>query len=173
MSSTSWADMVRSLAVVLGVVLAVVLLVPRPNEGATLVVEVAQVAARQQSEARFTLGVPTELRAGWRASSADLRRSTDDVPTWHVGMSAPSGQAVTFEQAKDVTKEWLAVQTARGAVAGEYDVDGTTWQKRSRPDRNTQSLIRVDGDVTTIVTGTTGYAELAEVAASIETNGET
>jgi hypothetical protein len=46
-------------------------------------------------------------------------------------------------------------------------VEGQRWQRRLDTGAGKRSLVRVDNDVATVVTGTFGYSELSEFASSL------
>jgi hypothetical protein len=162
-----WTSMVLSLAVVLGIVLALVLMVPRVNGITQPPVDVAMGARVAAAKVEFTPSVPTGLPAGWRATSVRTTRSTADVVTWHAGYQSPSNQYAAVEQGQDAPTAWLAQQINHGEAAGTLQVAGATWKRFSDGRAVQNSLVLVHGRVTTIVTGTASFDELAVLAASL------
>lgn len=162
-----WQSMVLSMAVVLGIVIGLLLLVPRVNSVTQPPVDVPLGARAASSQLAFTPSVPTGLPAGWRATSVRTTRSTADVLMWHAGYQTPSQQYAAVQQGKDAPAEWVRAQVNRAATAGTERVGGAEWRRYVRADKLQNSLVLVRGDVTTVVTGTAGFKELALLASSL------
>jgi uncharacterized protein DUF4245 len=166
-SSRSVADMIRSLVVVGGVVVILVLIVPRPSAVTQPPVDVAGIAQGAQSGAGFTLSVPADLPAEWHATSARLLDGTDNVRTWHAGYQTADAQYAAVEQAKNVTAVWLRANTQGGDPVGTTTVAGATWTQYLHQNRLQRTLLYVHGSVTTLVTGTASWADLTTLAARL------
>ena len=72
-----------------------------------------------------------------------------------------------MEQGQDVPAEWVRSQTNRGREDGTQDVDGVAWRRFVRQDKVQLSLVHERGPVTTVVTGTAPFEDLAVLAASL------
>jgi hypothetical protein len=162
-----WTSMVLSLAVVLAIVVVLVLMVPRVNGVTQPPVDVGLGARVAATKVEFTPSVPTGLPQGWRATSVRTTRSTADVITWHAGYQSPSNQYAAVEQGQDAPRAWVAQQTNHGQPDGTQQVAGQTWQRYSGGRNVQNSLVLTSGKVTTIVTGTASFDELAVLAASL------
>jgi hypothetical protein len=161
------ADMIRSLVVVGGVVVILVLIVPRPSAVTQPPVDVAGIAQGAQSGAGFPLSVPQGLPVEWRATSARLLDGTDHVRTWHAGYQTADAQYAAVEQAKNATSVWLRANTQAGDPVGATLVGGVTWQQYLHENRLQRTLVLVNGGVTTLVTGTASWTDLEKLAASL------
>jgi hypothetical protein len=159
--------MLRSLVVVGGVVVILVLIVPRPSAVTQPPVDVVGIAQGAQPGAGFTLSVPQGLPAEWRATSARLLDGTDSVRTWHAGYQTADAQYAAVEQAKNATTVWLRANTQDGKPVGSTTVDGVTWMEFLHENRLQRSLVLVHGDLTTLVTGTASWTDLQTLAASL------
>ncbi|NAZ81923.1 DUF4245 family protein [Kineococcus sp. R8] len=160
-------SMVISMAVILGIVMAVVLLLPRPNSIQQPAADVPNAASGGVRTLSFTPPVPLGLD-GWEATSAEVNRSTDDIRTWHVGYRTAAGKYVSIEVARDVTPAWQRAQIAGGSADGEQTIDGETWQRFLQPERDRHSLVREQGGVTVIATGEGDYTVLGQLARGVE-----
>lgn len=169
--STSVASMVISLGVVLGIVLVLLLVVPRQNSVTQPPVDVAAGARVAASQVDFTPSLPTALPATWRPTSVRTTVATAQVLTWHAGWVIDGKRYAALEQGKNAPQEWLAAQTNRGRPDGTQDVDGVAWQRILRLDKVQNSLVHTRDGVTTIVTGTAPYDELAVLAAALRPAG--
>jgi Protein of unknown function (DUF4245) len=159
--------MIRSLAVVAGVVVILVLTVPRPSAVNQPPVDVPGTAQGAKAQAHFTLDLPTGLSDEWRATSVRLLTSVNGIQTWHVGYNTPAAQYAAMEQAKDVTTYWVTSNSGNGVVVGSQQVNGVTWVRLEHDNRLQRSLLLNQGDLTILVTGTANWPELGELAASL------
>lgn len=167
----TWTHMVLSLLVVLGIVVGLMLLVPRTNSITQPPVDVAAGARAAATQVEFVPSVPQGLPAGWRATSVRTTRSTASVMTWHAGYMTSDDQYAALEQGQRVPAEWIRSQTNRGREEGTIEVAGEPWRKFVRLDKVQHSLVHERGDVTTIVTGTASFEDLALLAASLQPQG--
>ncbi len=167
----TWVHMVVSLLVVLGIVVGLMLLVPRTNSITQPPVDVAAGARAAATKVEFTPSVPIGLPAGWRATSVRTTRSTANVMTWHAGYMTTDDQYAAVEQGQNAPPEWVRSQTNRGREEGTVDVDGVPWRRFVRLDKVQHSLVHQSGNLTTIVTGTASFDDLALLAASLEPAG--
>lgn len=163
----SAASMLISLVVVLGIVLALLALVPRTNGITQPPVDVARGAQAAAAQVDFTPAVPVGLPASWVPTSVRTTTATAGVLTWHAGYLV-DGQYAAVEQGQNAPAEWLRAQTNRGRADGTQDVEGVIWDRIFRVDKVQNSLVHVNGDVTTVVTGTAPYEQLAVLAAALQ-----
>ena len=161
------ANILRSLVVVGGCVLVLVLIVPRPSAVNQPPIDVAGTAQGAQADAHFTLMVPQGLPSGWRATSASLLTSVDNIQTWHVGYETSSAQYAALEQAENVTAHWVDSNSGGGRVVGQQSVNGVPWTQLLHENRLQRSLLLTQGDLTILVTGTASWTELGQLAGSI------
>jgi hypothetical protein len=159
--------MVRSLVVVGGVVVVLVLIVPRPSAVNQPPIDVTGVAQGARSSAGFTISVPAGLPSEWRATSARLLNGTDNVQTWHIGYQTADAQYAAVEQAKGATVVWLRANTQTGVVVGIQEVSGVAWTRLLHENRLQRTLEVTNGDITTLVTGTASWADLGLLASSL------
>ena len=161
-------DMVRSLAVVGVVVAAIVLLVPQQDGAGPAPVDVEQLAPASADQAAFALVVP-DVPADWKATSVRLQPvGPDGTLTWHVGYLTPTEGYAALEIARDPAPGWVEDQTSGGEpdveTGGTIDVEGQPWQLLRSDDPRRASLVRSDGAVTTVVTGSAQIDELLLLA---------
>ena len=163
----SWQSMVLSMAVVVGIVLALLLLVPRVNSVTQPPIDVAPAVAPASRELGFTPSVPQGLPEGWRATSVRVTRSTAEVMMWHVGYQTPSQQYAAVQQGRDAPAEWVRQQVNRAPRVGTQRVGNANWTRYVRTDKVQNSLVLQRGRLTTIVTGTANFDELALMVRSL------
>jgi hypothetical protein len=163
--------MVRSMAVVLAVVALVVVVAWRPHPDPVTVVDPAPIASMAVAQAEFLVAIPRSLPPGWRPTSARWEPTAESGsdPVLHIGYVTPSEQYAQVSQSTAHDGPYLAEQTARAVRQGQLDVAGTTWETWGGGDR--RSLVRTDGGVTTIVSGSAPWEELAVLAAALRPAG--
>jgi hypothetical protein len=163
---TTPRDMLLSMAVIVGLIVIFLLLVPRPNSIPQRTLDVPAAARNATAELGFSPANPS-LPAGWTARTADVQRGTDELPTWHLTYTSPSGYYVGVQQAANATADWEARQVTDGAEQGSTSVGGKTWVIRSRTDRGITSWVLREPPITTVVTGTAPEPELALFATAV------
>jgi hypothetical protein len=159
------ADMVRSLAVVLGVVAIVLLVTWRPQPDPVKVVDITPFAQVASSQATFTpLRIPAVLNE-YQPTSArwEPTQESEGEPVWFLGYVTPSGEYVQISQSTTMSDRFVDEQTAGGVAGDVIEVDGQQWQRFETDDR--RSLVQRDGQTTTIVSGTQSWDELTTSAA--------
>ena len=112
----------------------------------------------------FTPAVPAGLGAGWTPTSALVQNGTDGVATWRVNYLTPGGSWASLIQGGRATRQWENTQIIDGPEQGTVVVDGRTWVVRARPDRGLTAYVLRGADVTTVVAGRAGRAELEALA---------
>ena len=162
-------DMVRSMAVVLVVVFAIVLLAWRPEPEAVKVVETAPTVALAARDAQFPIVAPSGLAEGWRATSArwEPTEESESEPILHIGYVTPADQYAQVSVAPVIAESYLDEQTADGAPTGTQAVGDSTWERWESTKR--RSLVLIDGSVATVVSGGAEWTELITLAESLET----
>lgn len=158
--------MVRSLAVIIAVVAALVLIVPRPNE-VVQPVDVQAAAAGARAGLPFEPAVPSGLPTGWAPRTAKLQRGTDGVQMWLLSYATPKGTFAGVRQGANPTDTWEDRQVTDGGETGTRRVADQDWVVRSRLDRGITSWVLRRPGVTTIVTGTADEADLERLARSL------
>jgi hypothetical protein len=161
------ADMVRSLGLVLVVVAVMILLTFRlsPRDPLQVIELGPQIAAARQS-APYGVLVPRGLDDGWRPVSASTR--VEGAGTiWRIGWVTPADDFAAFGQSDQPSAAFVDTFASGAAASGEAVIAGQRWARLGGAADEERSLVRRDGAVTVVVTGTAGFAELAELAASL------
>jgi hypothetical protein len=162
--------MVLSMVLILAAVLAWVALVPRVSQISQPAVDVGSVASQVRQETSWAISQP-RLPAGWKATSVRFTPAGDGLRTWHVGYLSPEGNYVSIDQTQSATDGWVSAQTSDGKAEGTIVLAGKTWQKVSSRVTIQRSLVsRGSGarDLTTVLSGTAPYAQLAQFAGTLQ-----
>jgi hypothetical protein len=166
------ADMVRSLGLVVGVVVLLLLITLRPQGQAVHVVDYrAMLAGAKIGGTPFPLVAPQGLPSSWQATSAYYDPpgtvGLTGATVWHVGFVTPTNRYGAFEQtdrsAPDELSDVLPSATREGTDAS---VDGVRWE-RWTDGKGGRALVRTAGTVTTVVDGSADWPELEQLAGSL------
>jgi hypothetical protein len=154
--------------VIMAAVLAWVAMVPRVSEISQPAVDVTTVAMQVRRDTGWAISQP-QLPAGWKATSVRFESSANGVRTWHAGYLSPDGHYVSIEQTTVPagSNSWISSHTSNGRPDGTLSAAGTTWLKLSSSQTVQRSLVvRGSGaaGLTTVVSGTAPYAQLAQFA---------
>ena len=161
-------DLVRSLAVVLGLVAVLVIFnVVQQPDNSDQALDYPAVLGSNEAQAPYAILGPQPLPDGWRVPSARARPDGAAV-TWHLGMVTAREAYVGVEQSDGLAEDFVA-QFADGAErVGWVTVEGQEWQRLAGGDPEPRALLRVENGVVTMVVGTAPWADLRTVAGSLQ-----
>lgn len=126
-SSQTARNLVAALLVTLGVVLVVVLAVPRGDQAPRAPIDVAAVAQQVESARGADVVVPT-VPSDWSVNAAAV--AADAVPAWTIVYALPGdSEFIRVAQAFDADDTWAAQQLRGTAPAGTTTVDGIVWDR--------------------------------------------
>jgi hypothetical protein len=163
-------DMLRSLALVMAVVALLYLVSLRGGGGQPVrVVDYQSTLAQARVGAPYALVAPVGLPASWQATSVYFDPPPDSgvpgVTNWHVGFVTPDRTYAAFEQtngpAFDEIKSVLTAPQAGSMTAGG-------WQRWTDAASSSRALVRTTGKVTIVVDGSASWAELGQLASSLQ-----
>lgn len=158
-------DMIRSMAVVLAVVGALMLVTWRPDPDPVRVVDIDPLVIVASSQADYPIVVPT--LAGLRPTSVrwEPTEESGDIAVWHVGYVTEADQYLEITQSTSSDPLFLQKETGNGEITSLIDIDGQQWQYFTA--ETGDSLVGLVGGVTTIVQGTGTELELTEAVRSL------
>ncbi|WP_291055146.1 DUF4245 domain-containing protein [Herbiconiux sp.] len=166
-------NLIYAVLVSVGLVIAIVFLVPRTETSLLQPVDYQQVAVQAQASMPVPLTVPA-LPEGWSSNAAELRSGgADDITSWYIGLISPKNQYVGVTQAVDANPTWLAEQVARGDSAGTVMLDGVEWTAYDNRGTGTDvgnvayALVTEAGRSTFVVFGTADVDEISTVASAV------
>jgi hypothetical protein len=120
-------NLVLALLASLGVMLAIILVVPRDDSNRIQPVDYKSIAAEAQASSGQQIIAP-ELPAEWWSNSARWSpKPADGVQNWYVGFVGPKNQYVGLTQAFGINPTWLAFQLKNSAKTGTQAVGNRTW----------------------------------------------
>ena len=165
-------NLIYSLLVTLGLVLAIYFLVPRaegdPNWNIDYVAQ-SEIASQSLGEDLLVPAMPEQ----WRANAAELRNATNGkVTSWYIGFITPADKFIAFNEAFDADATWISNTLKDYPATGEVTIDDQKWvvyDNRSMNDAgNVQyALVTSSGRSTIVLFGTADDAEFEQLATSI------
>ncbi|MGV1036020.1 MAG: DUF4245 domain-containing protein [Candidatus Nanopelagicales bacterium] len=165
-------DMLLSIGAVIALVALVALFTYKPADEKIRVVDYQPTVAAARSTGAFDVAVPTGEAKDWKATSVRYVPSAADptIATWHLGFITPTNQYAALEQTNGTDPNFIKESTAKGQPDGEQVIDGQKWLRYYSSDTGHRSLVSSEKGITTIVTGTLTYDELATMATSLRTS---
>lgn len=173
-STNRLGQSVGGMVLTVGLALAVVALIAvftfRPSDQQITVVDYAPVATSARQSGAFDVALPTNIPSEWKATSVRYRPNPTDpkVATWHLGFYVPQDGYVGIEQTNGTDPGFVKEATAHGTEQGEQEINGVTWKRYYSEDARHYSLTTKQDGITTVVTGTLGYDELARIAVGLK-----
>ncbi|GGT66806.1 hypothetical protein GCM10014713_69280 [Streptomyces purpureus] len=158
--------MIKSMAVILAAAGVMYLFIPH-DESADPVkaVDYRIELLTAQRAAPYPVLAPEGLGEGWKATTVSYKREKNDA--WQLGFLDPDTQYVAIHQSTEDPKKYIPRVTQQAADTGKTQtVAGGTWQRWEGPKYD--ALVRTDGKVTTLVTGTASFDRLAQMAAALQ-----
>jgi len=168
-------NLVVALVASLAVVVFLVVVVVRPAPAPAASIDYATIATQAQVDAAETLLAPV-LPAGWSANDARFQ-TTEQVPTWYIGLITPSEQYIGLDQGIGANPTWLAAQLDDAEQSGTVTIDGIEWtvydqRGASDPGNFAYSLAATRGGSTVILHGTASDGEFELLATAVAAEWE-
>lgn len=162
-----------SLAATLGIVLALVLIVPRDDSNRIQPVDYVDIAAGAVETTSLPLVVPELPSTGWWSNSAKIKTSPTDgtEASWTAGFVGPNNEFIGFSQTFAINPTWLALQLTEKTQTGTYD---ESWQifEATRPNKPVKTrdymLVTTIGNDAILVYGTADAAVIQSFADSVK-----
>jgi Protein of unknown function (DUF4245) len=120
-------NLVLALIASLGIMLAIILIVPRDDSNRIQKVDYKSIALEAHGSSGKQIVAP-ELPAGWWANSARWSpKPVDGVQNWYVGFVGPKNQYIGLTQAFGINPTWLALQLKNNSKTGTQAIGNYTW----------------------------------------------
>ncbi|MEN9752394.1 MAG: hypothetical protein RL670_85, partial [Actinomycetota bacterium] len=127
-------NLILSLLASLGVMLLVLLAVPRNDSNRIQHVDYISVGKQVVTASNVPLVNP-KLPSGWWANSARWQSAASNgVATWYAGFVGPKGQYVGLTQGFAANPTWLVLQTKTSLENGQLVVAGHSWTLYQNPE---------------------------------------
>jgi len=169
-------NLILALVASLGIMLAIVLIVPRDDTSRIQPVDYKSIAADAQSSSGKQVVAP-ELPAGWWANSARWsEKPADGVQNWYTGFVGPKNQYIGLTQAFGINPTWLAFQVKDAVKTGTQAIDAYTWdiyeaQMPSSPPKTKDYMmvLKYNTSDVAIIYGVAKPQDFVEIAKAIQT----
>lgn len=120
-------NLLLSLGATVGVMVLLVLSVPRDDSNRVQAVDYRGIATQAASEAPGELLVPA-FSAEWYSNSARYRSAVQDgVATWYAGFVGPNNEFLAMTQGFDVNQTWVQIQLEANKPTGQITLGGQSW----------------------------------------------
>lgn len=144
-------NLLLSLGATIGVMLVLILAVPRDDSNRVQAVDYKELAAQAASQAPGPLLVPA-IPVDWYSNSARFRSATQDgVATWYAGFVGPNSEFIALTQGFDVNQTWLQIQLEANKPTEEVVLGNSTWEifestKENNPQKSKDFLMVLEYD---------------------------
>ncbi|TDC84655.1 DUF4245 domain-containing protein [Actinomadura sp. 7K507] len=153
-------------------VLAIYAITPRSDKEVLPTVDYGAQLWAMRNDAPYTVHAPEGLSDRWRPTSSRLNglgQGGGEPVAWHLGFVTPGDEYAALEQSNEKASEYVPRMANSSKPVGTQQVNGQTWTKYHREDKQANSLARtLPGGVSLVVTGTATYEELAVLAGSLK-----
>jgi hypothetical protein len=167
-------NLVFSLLATLGIVVIIVLMVPRNNPGTVGNPVDWRSVAQQGAGVEPDPLLSPDLPKGWTANAAELRQgTTGGVDDWHIGFISPDKQYVGLDQGFKANTTWASDELDQIRATGSTTIDGVRWTVydnragQSQSTDVTYGLVATHGDSTVVLSGTAKASEFDTVARAV------
>jgi Protein of unknown function (DUF4245) len=167
-------NLVLALGASAGLVLALVLMVPRDDSNLVKHVDYVAIATDAADATGRPIVVP-KLDQGWWSNSARLTTSPKDgtEASWYAGFVGPKNEYIGLTQAFGTNPTWLALQLNGLTPTGTKTIVGRTWAvwespvKNDPPKTRDYTLVAELGNDTVLVYGTASPADFEKFAQNV------
>jgi hypothetical protein len=168
-------NLLLALAASLGIMLAIVLAVPRDDSNRIAAVDYRSIAAQAQSSTTNHILVP-KLDDSFKSNSARWSSApADGVQNWYVGFVNGNGNYIGMTQAFNVNPTWLTLQTTSALLSSQFEIRGYTWQEFVSPvvhspaETKDYILVLKNGNDAVLLYGTADKAAFKDFATRVVT----
>lgn len=121
-------NLLLSLAATVGVMVLLVLAVPRDDSNRVQPVDYVAIAEQAAAETSEKLLIPT-IPVDWYSNAARYRSSAQDgVANWYVGFVGPNSEFLAMTQGLDVNQTWIQLMLESNKQTGKIELAGQSWQ---------------------------------------------
>ena len=166
-------NLLLSLGATIGVMLVLILAVPRDDSNRVQAVDYKELAVQAASQAPGPLLVPA-IPVDWYSNSARFRSATQDgVATWYAGFVGPNSEFIALTQGFDVNQTWLQIQLEANKPTEEVILGNSTWEifesiKENSPQKSKDFLMVLEYDSNAVlVYGVAPRQQLEEFATQL------
>ena len=144
-------NLLLSLAATVGVMVLLVLAVPRDDSNRVQPVDYVAIAEQAAAETSEKLLIPT-IPVDWYSNAARYRSSDQDsVATWYVGFVGPNSEFLAMTQGLDVNQTWIQLMLESNKPTGKVELAGQSWQifesvRENNPPKSKDYMMVLEND---------------------------
>lgn len=121
-------NLLLSLAATVGVMVLLVLAVPRDDSNRIQAVDYQSIAVDASKQVSGELLVPT-MPVDWYSNAARFRSAAQDgVDNWYLGFVGPNSEFLAMTQGLEVNQTWIQLMLESNKQSGEVQIHGKTWK---------------------------------------------
>lgn len=160
-----------SMLATLGVVLLIVLGVPRDDSNRIAQVDYIQIASEAEAAIDANLLVP-EIPESWWSNSARLETNFG-VDSWYIGFVTDDNQYLGVSQAFESNASWEALTLQGNWLEQEIEISGLNWEvwptltPSNPPGTKEYALLHRNGGSTVVIYGTADESDFETLAIEI------
>ena len=163
-------DMILSMGVVSLFVLVVLLVTLRPEQEMTNSVDYQGAISNAVATSNWPIYIPNQIPTGLTVSSARLEaESYGDAgdSRWYLGFTGTNGEFISLWQSDGSLAKVKAAATNNGDCNSELIIAGSTWQMCNAVRPETRALVKTDGELISVVSGTVDWKSLENFVNSL------
>ena len=169
-------NLLLALIASLGIMIAIILVVPRDDSNRIQPVDYKSIAAEAHASSGKQIVSP-DLPAGWWSNSARWSpKPADGVQNWYAGFVGPKNQYIGLTQAFGINPTWLAFQLKNSAKTGSQAIGSYTWDiyeatEPSNPPKTKDFMmvLNYNQQDTVIIYGVAKPQDFVEIGKAIQT----
>lgn len=163
-------DMLLSLGVIFATVLVILVITWRPRDAYIPSVDFEDAKLNALATATWPIYIPSEIPSELTVTSARLEAENLGEPgdsRWYLGLTGQDDQFISLWQSDGNFKKISDAATNSGNCTEQIELLNVTWEKCFSPNPETRSLISIDGEVITIISGTAEWKDLENFVNSL------
>lgn len=144
-------NLLLSLLATVGVMVLLVLAVPRDDSNRVQPVDYQAIAAAASGEVAGEILVPT-IPVDWYSNAARFRSSAQDgVSNWYAGFVGPNNEFIAMTQGFEVNQTWIALMLESNKQTGQIVIGDQTWiiyesARQNNPPRSKDYMMMLEYD---------------------------
>lgn len=164
-------NLIFSMVATLGLVILLVLGVPRDDSNRITQVDYQQIASEAETSLGFGVIAP-EVPEGWWANAARLETDLG-VDSWYVGFVTEDNQFIAFLHGFEVNPSWTALTLQGNWLEDEVVIAGRRWEiwpalsPTDPPGTKDYAMIHSFGDSAVVIYGTAAVEDFETLAGLI------
>ncbi len=151
-------NLIFSMVATLGLVILLVLGVPRDDSNRIAAVDYVQIAAEAEASLGFEVLTP-QVPDSWWSNAARLENDLG-VQSWYIGFVTEDNQFIGLSQGFEVNPSWTALTLQGNWLEDETEIAGRTWEiwptltPSNPPGTKEYAMLHSFGDSAVVIYGT-------------------